>query len=98
MPDRALPTNYCQFFREVLFAFAKGGTFVLLHDERNPAFFRTSADGTTQCGLWPFLLESIPPILRRRVGRLTVQGLVQAIVESGRHGDWIHDFQDKFGL
>jgi hypothetical protein len=90
--------NYYQFFREVMFAFARNGTFVLLHDDRNPAYLRLPQNGPSQRGLWPFLCESIPSKLRGRVGRLTVQCVVQAIAESGRHEDWIHEFEAKYAL
>jgi len=87
--------SYYQFYREVMFAIASGGSFVLLHDDRNPAFLKT-ADGHPPRGLWPFLVDSIPPNLRDRVGRITMQSVVQAIDESGRHADWIGDFRAKY--
>jgi hypothetical protein len=91
--------NYYQFFREVLFALHhKDGTFILLHDERNPAFLRKDSDGTVQGGLWPFLYEAIPHSLRHRVGRLTIQSLVEEIQESPRHQDWIYEFKAKYGM
>lgn len=91
--------NYYQFFREVLFALHhKDGTFILLHDERNPAFLRQADDGTGQGGLWPFLYEAIPHSLRNRVGRLTIQSLVDEIQKSGRHDDWIGEFKKKYGM
>lgn len=89
--------SYYQFYREVMFAIASGGRFVLLHDDRNPAFLKTAA-GQPPRGLWPFLVESIPPNLRDRVGRITMQDVVQAIQESGRHEDWIGEFRAKYGL
>jgi len=90
--------NYYQFFREVTFAFAKRGIFILLHDSRNPAFLRSADDRNNQGGLWPFLYEAIPQNLRHRVGRLTIQMVVEAIQESGGHEDWIEDFKNKYGL
>ena len=90
--------NYYQFFREAMFAFAKQGSFILLHDARNPAFLRSTDDGMANGGLWPFLYEAIPQNLRHRVGRLTIQMVVEAIQESGGHEDWIGDFKKKYGL
>lgn len=90
--------NYYQFFREVLFALCNDGTFILLHDERNPAFLRRSATGEPEGGLWPFLYEAIPHSLRHRVGRLTIQSLVEEIKNSGRHDDWIYEFKAKYGM
>ena len=90
--------NFYQFFREATFAFAKQGTFILLHDSRNPAFLRSTEDRKDHGGLWPFLYEAIPQNLRHRVGRLTIQMVVEAIQESGGHEDWIEDFKKKYGL
>ena len=90
--------NYYQFFREAAFAFTKRGSFILLHDERNPAFLKSTGDGETQGGLWPFLYEAIPEELRHRTGRLTIQMVVEAIQESGRHEDWIGEFKKKYGI
>ena len=89
--------SYYQFYREVMFAIASGGRFLLLHDARNPAFLK-SAPGHPPRGLWPFLVESIPPNLRARVGRVTIQSVVAAIDESGRHDDWINEFRAKHGM
>ncbi len=90
--------SYYQFFREVLFALCNDGTFILLHDERNPAFLRRAATGEPEGGLWPFLYEVIPHSLRNRVGRLSIQSLVDEIEKSGRHADWIYEFKKKYGM
>lgn len=89
--------SYYQFFREALFALKKDGYFVLLHDERNPAFLKVSTDGK-KSGLWPFLMESVPAEYANRIGRVTIQQLVSAIDESGRHHDWIDEFKQKYGI
>lgn len=91
--------SYYQFYRELLFALAHDGAFVLLHDERNPAFMRIRKDGTGEPrGLWPLLTEGIPDHLKNRVGRITVQTLVKKIEASGRHDDWIGEFKKKYAL
>jgi POLQ-like helicase len=90
--------NYYQFFREVLFAISEGGTFVLLHDERNPAFINRADSGEADRGLWPFLMQFVPEQQRRRLARISIQQVVSAIEESGRHDDWIGDFRVKYGL
>ena len=89
--------NYYQFFREVLLSFTKKGCFILLHDERNPAFHKTSTIGK-ESGLWSFLIESVPAEHSSSIGRVTIQQLVKAIYESGRHDDWINDFKLKYGI
>jgi POLQ-like helicase len=85
--------RHYQFFREVLFTLAKGGSFVLLHDNRNPYFTGTASDD-----LWPQLIDTIPEGLRDRVGRLTIQSVVRAIEKLGGHEDWIGSFKEKYGL
>ena len=89
--------NYYQFFREVLFSLKKGGCFILLHDERNPAFLKVSKNGK-ESGLWPFLIESVPAKHAAHIGRITIQQLVNAIDESGCHRDWINEFKLKYGI
>jgi hypothetical protein len=90
--------SYYQFFREVMFAFAQQGSFVLLHDERNPAFYRPALNKMEAGGLWEFLYRSVPQSLRQRVARLTVQLVVEAIERAGGHEDWIGDFKSKYAL
>jgi len=89
--------NYYQFFREILFSLKKCGSFILLHDERNPAFLKVSKNGK-ESGLWPFLIESVPAEHTADIGRITIQQLVNAIDESGRHHDWINEFKLKYGI
>lgn len=86
--------NYYQFFREVLFAIEKNGVFILLVDQRNPAF--ESQDGSR--GLWPKLIQLVPQPLRPRLAKITVQEVAQAIEKSGRHNDWIGTFKEKYAL
>jgi POLQ-like helicase len=81
-----------QFLREVLFALYHGGHFVLLHDARSPIF-----DGAPRSVL-PQLRAKLPTHLRRRVTAITVQQVVAAIRASGRHDDWIGEFERKHGL
>lgn len=87
---------YYQFFREVLFALVKGGVFVLLYDERNPVFYRSGV--LEPRGLMPFLTQFVPEQHRHRVRSLTIQQVVMAIEESGRHYDWIGEFRQKYGI
>jgi len=89
--------NYYQFFREVLVALHESGTFILLHDDRNPAFLKTSDSGEI-AGLWPFLIESIPDKHKQSVGRITIQNLVNSIEDTGTHDDWIFEFKRKYGM
>lgn len=84
-----------QFFRELLFAVEKGGTFVLLSDERSPTFHCQGPQG--ERGLMPFLADLVPQRLRPRVGSISVQHVVEAIERSGRHS-WVGEFKQKYGL
>jgi hypothetical protein len=93
-----LLANYYQFFREVLFAISNGGSLILLHDDRNPTFYRVSDDGTGIAGLWPFLMQFVPERQRKNIGRITIQQVVRAIESCGRHSDWIDEFKDKYGI
>ncbi|WP_018124616.1 PGN_0703 family putative restriction endonuclease [Desulfovibrio oxyclinae] len=90
--------SYYQFFREAMFALHLGGSFLLLHDSRNPAYVKERDGDGEQAGLWPFLLESIPDQYRDRIGRVTVQDLVAEIKRHNIHSDWIDLFEAKYGL
>lgn len=90
--------SYYQFFRVAMFAFLKNGSFVLLHDERNPAFWKSRSEESEPCGLWSLLSKSIPKNSQCKIGRLTIQDVVKAIQESGRHEDWIGEFKKKYGI
>lgn len=90
--------NYYQFFREALFAIANRGKFILLYDERNPAFVRPSEDGSLIYGLWPFMKTFVPQPYQSSIGNVTIQQVVKAIESSGNHNDWINQFKDKYGL
>ena len=92
-----MANNY-QFFREVLFALSSRGRFVLLYDERNPTFFRTSKDGKQTFGLWPFMLSFVPKKYKNDVYSVTIQQVVKAIEDNGKHNDWINQFKEKYGL
>lgn len=84
-----------QFFRGLLFALEKGGSFILLSDERSPVFFCNGPDG--QRGLMPLLVELLPDELRTKVAGISIQELVAEIELSGRH-EWIGEFIVKYGL
>jgi len=88
-------TAYYQFFREVLFALEYDGTFVLLRDVRNPTLDCPNPAGRR--GLMPFLSGMVPETLRPRIGSISIQQVVKAVEDSGRH-PWIVEFQEKYGL
>ena len=85
-----------QFFREVLFSIEKGGTFVLLSDERSPVF-HCSVNGSDN-GVMPFLMEIVPAQFKSRIMSISIQKLVDEIRMSDHHDDWIGEFEAKYGL
>ncbi len=89
-------TLYYQFFREMLFALHMHGCFILLHDERNPSFCCDGPKGTR--GAFALLAGQLPPEYRSRVGSVSIQEIVAAVRGSGRHEDWVGEFQQKYGL
>ena len=89
-------TVHYQFFREVLLAVQKGGTFVLLSDERSPVFSCRSAD--REKGLMPFLTSLLPEHVRAKVASISIQELTSSIEQHPRHHDWVFDFKKKYGL
>jgi len=86
---------YYQFFRELVFALEKGGTFILLLDERSPVFY--CKVGNIERGLLLMLQQYVPEIYAHRYTFISVQQLVNAIKQTGRHS-WISEFEKKYGL
>jgi hypothetical protein len=93
---QCLFTAYYQFFREVILALEKGGTFVLLSDARSPVFRCRSGD--KEKGLMPFLMTLLPDDIRGRVVSVSSQELVSEIEKLPLHQDWILEFKTKYGL
>lgn len=88
--------NYYQFFREILLSIDKDGYFVLLSDERSPVF--NYQNGGKVRGLIPLLTEFVPEKYRDRIVLVTIQEIVRSIESTGRHNDWINEFELKYGL
>ena len=93
--QRCILADHYQFFREAAFAVQRGGTFVLLCDDRNVALW--GDDPTERNGLFWHLRGLLPQALQARVAAVSVQQIVAAIRETGRH-DWIEEFASKYGL
>ena len=64
-------TIYYQFYREVMFAAAKGAHMVFVLDERNPALWFPTPKG--ERGLIPFLLSTLPPGLSTSPSKVDTQ-------------------------
>jgi len=88
---------YYQFFREVLFSIHYDGCFVLLHDERNTAFFST-AESLPDRGIYPLMTSLLPEKLKPRVKRVTVQEVFAYLKNSPTHRDWAGEFACKYGI
>jgi len=88
--------NYYQFFREILLSIDKDGFFVLLSDERSPVF--NYKNGEEVRGLIPLLIEFVPDKYKDRIVLITVQEIAKSIINSGKHIDWIDEFEIKYGL
>ncbi|MGD0113287.1 MAG: hypothetical protein ABSD48_15615 [Armatimonadota bacterium] len=92
---RCILADHYQFFREAAFAVRKGGTFILLCDDRNVALWGDDPSGGG--GLFARLRGLLPEALRERAAAVSVQQIVAAIRETCRH-DWIEEFVSKYGL
>jgi hypothetical protein len=88
--------NYYQFFREILLSLDKNGVFVLLYDKRSPVFNCDKGDKIR--GLIPLLIEFVPKEHRNKIILISVQEIVNSIILSGKHNDWISEFEIKYGL
>ncbi|MHC1778931.1 MAG: hypothetical protein AB9922_01685 [Bacteroidales bacterium] len=88
--------NYYQFFREILLSIDKDGYFVFLSDERSHVF--NCQNGGKVRGLIPLLTEFVPDKYRDRIVLVTIQEIVHSIRNTGRHNDWINEFELKYGL
>ena len=85
--------SYYQFYREAAYALIRGGHYVLLVHDQNPAFWKDQGSR----GLWPFLLKSVPEKHRPRLHRLTLQQLATSLRQTGRH-PWIDEFSTRYAL
>jgi len=92
--ERICPfTCYYQFFREIIFSIEKNVPFIILCDKRS-AVFQVTEDR----GLIPFLKTFLPKHLKNALHVLTIQDVVKNIKATGRHDDWIGEFEEKYGL
>lgn len=88
--------SYFQFFREVLFALDNDGHFVLLYDDRNPAFISKRPKGDR--GLFPFLLSLLPTDAQSRVYGITIMEVLGKSMACKNHHDWAGEFAKKYGF
>jgi len=87
-------TIYYQFFREIMFAIEKNAYYVIMIDNRNPAFERT-VNGEYR-GLLPLLLHKLPEQIRQEVKILYIQDVLPIL---SKHGySWVNEFKEKYGM
>ncbi|MDX9841470.1 MAG: hypothetical protein RBS95_08440 [Desulfobulbus sp.] len=95
--DRQCPfAAHYQFFREVILTLEKGGTFILLSDERSPVFQCDS--GKYKQGLMPFLTSLLPESVQKSVISISTQELVAALEQRPCHHDWVFAFKKKYAM
>ncbi len=90
-----LLASHYQFFRLLGFALEHDGLLVLLSDERSPVFWCDGPQGPR--GLMAFLPSLVPEALRARIGRISVQEVLRAAKDTGRH-EWVAEFERKYGM
>lgn len=85
---------YYQFFREIMFALENNAYFVILIDNRNPAFERT-VNGIDR-GLIPFLKSKLPEHIQQEVKILYIQDVLPILAKHGYN--WVEEFKEKYGM
>jgi len=85
---------YYQFFREFLFALENNGYYVLLVDQRNPAFEKS--DGQSKRGLIPTLFSRIPLAYQDRYRIIYIQEVLPILEKHGY--EWVNEFRRKYGM
>ncbi len=75
-----------------MFALEKGGVFLLIHDERNPAFLGTQEEAR---GKFRRFKRLLPEAAAEKLFALSIQQIVACLEEDGRHG-WLDEFKRKY--
>lgn len=86
-------TEFYQAYRLLMFALEKGGVFLLIHDERNPAFLVTQ-DGVAR-GKFRRFERLLPKAAAEKLFALSIQQIVASLEEDGRHS-WLDEFKRKY--
>jgi hypothetical protein len=82
---------YHQFFRELLFALEKSGTYYLIYDKRNPVFLNTK-----KTGVFDILYKSLPENIKLHVKALSYQDIIAKIEPYNLA--WLQKFKKKYGF
>ena len=86
-------TNLYQAYRLVLYALEQEGHFLLLYDDRNPAFVTLDRQGR-QRGLFLRVLKSLPEHARARCHALSVQKVIGAL--EPHRLVWLEELKEKY--
>ncbi len=88
-------TEYYQAYRLLLFALEKNGVFLLIYDERNPAFIYN--ENGRQRGKFTRFLNLLPDEIRPKVYALSIQRIVEYL-ETNIKPTWLDEFKEKYIL
>lgn len=85
---------YYQFFRELMFAIKNNGYFVILIDNRNPAFEKGSPPNKR--GLIQVLKDKVPLEYKEFIKVIYIQKVLPIL---DKHGYiWVNEFRKKYGM
>jgi len=86
-------TEFYQAYRLLLFTLENNGHFLLIHDERNPAFL-TEINGIIR-GKYQRFRRLLPKEIAEKISILSIQRIVQYLEQSRRYG-WLEEFKAKY--
>ncbi|MCX6159546.1 MAG: hypothetical protein NTY74_16315 [Ignavibacteriae bacterium] len=86
-------TEFYQAYRLLLFALENNGSFLLIYDNRNPAFIYE--DNGKQRGKFIRFLDLLPDKIRAKVFKLSIQEIVE-FLEKNNKPIWLDEFKEKY--
>lgn len=86
-------TEFYQAYRLLLFALEENGYFLLIYDERNPAFIY-DGNGIPR-GKFIRFLTLLPANIKAKVFKLSIQQIV-GYLETNVNPPWLNEFKDKY--
>lgn len=87
-------TDLYQAYRLIMFALDKGGHFILIYDERNPAFYVKTPNGLTR-GVFARFLEYLPQEVRDKCHLVSTQKIFDILKRNIRE-QWVENLQAKY--
>lgn len=82
-----------QAYRVVLFAVEKKGKFILIHDDRNPAFYIDTQKGKR--GVFARFIEYLPPSIQQECHIISTQDILK-IIKNILGPDYTKELEDKY--